>query len=359
MKWKRLLISMMIGILGTSAPVSAEEIQGHPVVLSEEDSEKTDFPCWNENAPSLAALKEYVEDVTDDNSPNYIPEEDRIAVFDMDGTLYGELAPTYIEWCMYAYRVNEDSSFLPDQDEKDVAEQIVEVMKTGVIPEDLERDHSIQNARVYAGMTVDGYRQYVREFCKRPVVGFDKMTFKDAFYKPMIEVVNYLDENGFTVYICSGTDRILCRELTDGVLPITENHVIGMDVMLKARGQGDTDGLDYTYKKDDEVVRTDELLIKNVKMNKVSMLARELGQQPVLSFGNSSGDTSMAVYVTSNNPYRSEAFMLVADDNVRDYGNPEKAEELREKWEDYGWNVISMKDDFATIYGENVTRTSK
>ena len=329
MKWKRFLISMMIGILGTSAPVSAEEMQGRPAVLSEEDSEKTDFPCWNENAPSLAALKEYVEE------------------------------PTYIEWCMYAYRVNEDSSFLPDQDEKDVAEQIVEVMKTGVIPEDLERDHSIQNARVYAGMTVDGYRQYVREFCKRPVVGFDKMTFKDAFYKPMIEVVNYLDENGFTVYICSGTDRILCRELTDGVLPITENHVIGMDVMLKARGQGDTDGLDYTYKKDDEVVRTDELLIKNVKMNKVSMLARELGQQPVLSFGNSSGDTSMAVYVTSNNPYRSEAFMLVADDNVRDYGNPEKAEELREKWEDYGWNVISMKDDFATIYGENVTRTSK
>ena len=240
MKWKRLLISMMIGILGTSAPVSAEEIQGHPAVLSEEDSEKTDFRCWNENAPSLAALKEYVEDVTDDNSPNYIPEEDRIAVFDMDGTLYGELAPTYIEWCMYAYRVNEDSSFLPDQDEKDVAEQIVEVMKTGVIPEDLERDHSIQNARVYAGMTVDGYRQYVREFCKRPVVGFDKMTFKDAFYKPMIEVVNYLDENGFTVYICSGTDRILCRELTDGVLPITENHIIGMDVMLKARGQGST-----------------------------------------------------------------------------------------------------------------------
>ena len=77
MKWKRLLISMMIGILGTCAPVSAEEIQGHPAVLSEEDSEKTDFPCWNENAPSLAALKEYVEDVTDDNSPNYIPEEDR------------------------------------------------------------------------------------------------------------------------------------------------------------------------------------------------------------------------------------------------------------------------------------------
>jgi phosphoserine phosphatase len=208
-------------------------------------------------------------------------------------------------------------------------------------------------------MTVDGYREYVREFCKRPVVGFDNMTFKEAFYKPMIEVVNYLNENGFTVYICSGTDRIFCRELTDGVLPITENHVIGMDVMLKARGQGSTDGLDYVYKQDDKVVRTDELLIKNVKMNKVSLLARELGKKPVLSFGNSTGDTSMAVYVTSDNPYRSEAFMLVADDDVRDYGNPEKAEELRKKWEDYGWTVISMKNDFSTIYGEDVKRTSK
>ena len=94
-------------------------------------------------------------------------------------------------------------------------------------------------------------------------------------------------------------------------------------------------------------------------MNKVSLLARELGKKPVLSFGNSTGDTSMAVYVTSDNPYRSEAFMLVADDDVRDYGNPEKAEELRKKWEDYGWTVISMKNDFSTIYGEDVKRTSK
>ena len=324
-----------------------------------EDQYSNTFQYWNPDAPALANLKEYVEDVTDEASPNYITEEDRIAVFDMDGTLYGELAPTYVEWCMYVYRVNEDASFLPDQDEKEVADQIVDVMKTGVIPENLELDHAVQNARVYAGMTVDGYRQYVKEFCKKPVVGFDNMTYKDAFYKPMIEVVNYLNDNGFTVYICSGTDRLFCREIIDGVLPIAENHVIGMDVMLKARGQGDTDGLDYTYKSDDEVVRTDELLLKSVKMNKVSLLAQELGKPPVLAFGNSSGDTSMAEYVTSGNPYRSEAFMLVADDDERDYGKPEKAAELRKKWEDYGWNVISMKNDFDTIYGKDVIRTSK
>ena len=336
---------------------------------SNTDNEKTkvetasvknfDFSAWNDDAESLKVLKEYVEDVTDKKSDHYIPEEDRIAVFDMDGTLYGELAPIYVDWWLYEYRVNEDSSFIADKSEKAVADQIVEAAKTGDIPENIEADHAVQAARAFAGMTIEGYRQYVREFLKKDVVGFDGLTYKDAFYIPMIETVEYLNANDFTVYICSGTDRFLCRELADGVLPIAENHFIGMDVMLKARGQGNKDGLDYVYGDDDEVVRTDELLLKTVKMNKVSILARELGQPPVLSFGNSSGDASMAEYTTSNDKYYSKAFMLVADDDVREYGDPEKAAEKADKWESQGWEVISMKNDWNTIYGDDVKKTTK
>ena len=322
------------------------------------EKESFTFTNWEQDADSLRALKEYVEDVTDEKSDHFIPEEDRIAAFDMDGTLYGELAPIYIEWWMYAYRVNEDSSFMADEDEKVVADQIVEAAKTGKIPENLEYDHAIQNARAFAGMTLEGYNQYVREFVKRDAVGFNNLTYKDAFYKPMIEVVEYLNKNGFTVYVCSGTDRFMCRELCDGVLPIADNHFIGMDVMLKARGQGDTDGLDYTYAADDAVVRTDELLVKNVKMNKVSLLSQELGKPPVLCFGNSGGDESMGIYTTENNQYYSKAFMLIADDDVREFGNPEKAEEKAEKWRGYGWEVISMKNDWKTIYGDDVTKTN-
>ena len=79
--------------------------------------------------------------------------------------------------------------------------------------------------------------------------------------------------------------------------------------------------------------------------------------QPVLSFGNSSGDVSMHNYTLSANPFRSAAFMLIADDDTRDYGNPEKAEALREKWEAGGYNVISMKNDWRTIYGDQVRKT--
>ena len=318
-----------------------------------------DFTYWEKDAKSLAALKEYVADVTNKNSKKYIPEEDRIAVFDLDGTLYGELAPIYVEWWMYAYRVNEDPSFQADAAEKEVADKIIASAKSGKIDDSIELGHAIQNARAFAGMTLEGYAQYVREFVKRDVVGFDNMTYKDAFYKPMIEVVKYLNANGFTVYVCSGTDRFMCRELASGVLPIAENHFIGMDVMLKARGQGNTDGLEYVYAKDDQVVRTDELLIKNVKMNKVSLLSRELGKAPVLCFGNSSGDESMAAYTTQNEKYKGKAFLLVADDDVRDYGNTEKGNEKAEKWRSKGYEVISMKNDWKTIYGEKVIKTSK
>ena len=123
-----------------------------------------------------------------------------------------------------------------------------------------------------------------------------------------------------------------------------------MDVQLAATGQGDTDGLNYVFSAGDDIVRTDKLLIKNLKTNKVLQIAQEIGRKPVLSFGNSSGDVSM-------HEYKSAAFMLVADDEERDYGNSAKGEELKTKWEESGFNVISMKNDFLTIYGENVKKT--
>ena len=92
-------------------------------------------------------------------------------------------------------------------------------------------------------------------------------------------------------------------------------------------------------------------------MNKVKAIVKEIGRQPVLSFGNSSGDVSMHNYTIYNNRYKSAAFMLIADDEERDYGNAEKVQPLKEKWAESDYNVISMKDDFRTIYGDDVVKT--
>ncbi|MBQ6124883.1 MAG: hypothetical protein IJL13_05725, partial [Spirochaetales bacterium] len=99
-----------------------------------------------------------------------------------------------------------------------------------------------------------------------------------------------------------------------------------------------------------------EFLIKNLKMNKVSAIVREIGVQPVLSFGNSTGDAAMANYVISNNPYRSYAFMLCCDDTVRENGNVEKANSMYDLCAQNNWIPVSMKNDWTTIYGDGVTR---
>ena len=76
-------------------------------------------------------------------------------------------------------------------------------------------------------------RQLVRE-----VDGFEGMTYAASLYLPMIEVVEYLEDNGFKVYVCSGSDRFICRTLLEGMLDIPYEQIIGMDVALEVKRTG-------------------------------------------------------------------------------------------------------------------------
>ena len=97
-------------------------------------------------------------------------------------------------------------------------------------------------------------------------------------------------------------------------------------------------------------------IIKNLKMNKVSVIVKEIGQQPVLSFGNSTGDGSMAAFVTRGNPYRSMAFMLLCDDTVRENGSEAKAAKMLDLCTKQNWTPVSMRDDWVSIYGSQVSK---
>lgn len=357
---------MMIGLLAgcSEAPKPADTAEQPPV--SSADTPDTEepgteledvFPSWNQDAASLNALIDYVEAVTDEKSPDFIPVEDRIAVFDMDGTLCAELCPTYLEYYMLAWRILKDPTCQTDEEMLEVGRTLRDCALDKSFPSDMPMQHAIQAARAYAGMTFEEFAAFVTSILIKDVDGFEGMTYADSFYVPMIEVVEYLQDNDFDVYVVSGSDRALCRVFIEGVFDIPYRNIIGMDVEWAPTGEGDTDGLDYQYKADDRLVRTDRLIIKNLQTNKVKQIMRDIGKQPVLSFGNSSGDYSMHMYTISNNKYRSAAFMLIADDEERDYGNTEKTRKLGEKWEASGFTVISMRDDFLTIYGEDVVKT--
>lgn len=320
-------------------------------------SSKEYFMLWNQ-CDALTALQDYVKDVTNPNSPNFIKAEDRIATFDMDGTFVGELYPSYFEYNLLEYRVLDDPAYknIAPDDVKKTAQDIRDFVRDDKkLPDHFDMKHAYAAAKAYSGMTLAEFDAYVKAYAAKPANGFSGMTYGESFYKPMLEVFEYLTDNGFTYYVVSGSDRFICRALVESI-GIEPNRVIGMDVKLMSSSQGTEAGVDYTMSQKEDLVRTDELIIKNLKTNKVLQISQEIGKVPVLSFGNSSGDCAMHNYCMSNQKYRTAAFMLVADDDVRDHADLAEGAKREAKWREAGYHVISMKNDFKTIYGDGVKK---
>ena len=348
---KKLLFPIIIVVVTVLSGCSSDDNVVKPL-------EKDYLTLWNP-CEAVTALQDYVEDVTDPSSKNFIKVEDRIVTFDMDGTFVGELYPTYFEYNMLEERVLEDASYkdkAPD-DVKETAQEIRDFVRNGkALPSHFDMKHARAAAKAYAGMTVAEFDAYVKAYAQKPANGFRGMTYGQSFYKPMLQVFDYLKANGFTFYVVSGSDRFICRALVESI-GIEPDRVIGMDVKYRSTKQGTEEGVNYTMGKDEDLIRTDELIIKNLTTNKVLQISQEIGKVPVLSFGNSSGDCAMHNYCLSNPKYKTAVFMLIADDEARDHANREKALNLGKQWREAGYHVISMRDDFKTIYGDGVEKT--
>lgn len=297
------------------------------------------FSNWKKNSEPLALLKSYVNEVTDEKRANYINPEDRIAIFDMDGTLMCEKFKVYFEWLMFAHRVLDDPNYNYKATPKEIelANGIRALGPNDKIPENFEKDEAELGGHPYEGMTLYEYYYYVKDFMKTKAEGFNNMQRGYAFYEPMIDIVHYLEDNDFLIYICSGTDRICDRAIIEETFPeIPVSQIIGMDYDTKAKGQGDKDDLNYTYKPAEKLIRTSDLIQKNVKMNKVIQIAQQIGKIPVLAFGNSTGDSSMLNLTIENQEKKSMSFIIKCDDLEREYGNLETAEKVQKLADQYG-----------------------
>ena len=310
---------------------------------------------WSADAEAAESLREYVNKVTNKNdAENFIPVEDRIAVFDMDGTLTCETSYTYYDTMMFINYCLVDHPEKVSDELKAAAEEIRPGYTAG---EELARNF----AKAYAGMTVQELYDYAVEFGQKNTDSFRNMRYCDGFYLPMVEVVKYLYDNGFTIYVVSGTERTTSRAIIANS-PISEYvspaHVIGTEFEVKQRGYEDVpSNMDFKYADGDELVFTGGFIQKNLNANKSIEIEREIGTRPVLAFGNSGSDTSMMNYVLdSRNPYPSQAYMVVADDDVREWGKQDWAEKSAQ-YRDQGYVPISMKNDFLKIYPDTIQRS--
>ncbi len=353
---KKLIAFIMAAVLAFSAVACGNAENGESKVSTEtvvSDSNKTTaFEYWTEDSPAMKSIMAFVSEVTDEKSDKFVPAEKRTAVFDSDGTLYGELFPTYVDQCLMIHRLAHDDTYEGNEEDTAYCKALEEYLLNGGEKAKAPRSSGDIIAEAFKGFTVEEYREYVRKFMSEPVAGFENMTYADGYYKPMVSLVKYLAENGFKVYINSGAAVNMLRELSSDVLGeyIPSYQVIGTRFGITAENRSDdVKARDYTPSEDEKIIFDGTVKFKNLKLNKVVSIINDIGISPLLAFGNSSGDLAMGQYVMQHG---GKAYMLLCDDTDRDHSDTEVAASFKEDCDKMGMETVSMKNEFATIYGD-------
>ena len=361
MSHKKICTAIMAAMIGMSAMVAppSSEAATREEIAAIRVEKPADFRYWNDNSPTKQKIVQFVEEAKDPRSPQYIPASDRVAVFDMDGTFYCETAPLYFQETMFLHRALHDTNYHPDKKMAEFAKAIEpKIMnKTGITAEENKILFNYLT-KAYEGMTPEEYAAYVREFMKSNESGLSNLKRGEAFYLPMVEVISYLANNGFHVYVVSACGVVTTRELVRDIIPIQFDRVIASDFVYTTTKMGADRPVDHVYDRfNEKVVISGNPILENGKTVKIFSILNQIGKKPVLAFGNSMGDSGMLEYTLQDNPYNCASFFVLCDDTERELGNTAKADKLKATAEKRGWNTISMKDEFKTIYGDNVTRT--
>ena len=315
------------------------------VLLSASLAQAADpLPSWNDGT-ARSAIIDYVTKVTTAGSPGYVPVEERVAVFDNDGTLWPENPMPF----QMAYAIDETRRRAA-ADPKVAADPMVKALLAGDIATLLAGPHHDGLLQIIAlthsGMTVDQFRDQVTGWmadAKHPRFGlrYDQLT-----YQPMQEVLAFLRANGFRTYIVSGGGADFMRVWSERVYGIPPGQVVGStaEVTYELRDDGPV------------LVKTANNLFVDDKAGKPAGIHAFIGQRPIVAFGNSDGDKEMLEYVTIANPRPSLGVIIHHTDAAREYqydAEPKSSGRLVEALTaapDRGWTVVSMKDDWKTVF---------
>ncbi len=301
---------------------------------------------WEDTSETKKAIISYVSEVTDENNENYIPVEDRVAVFDSDGTCCcerGDFMPNYFAKYVADYRLKNDQSFVPSED-------LLAAINNGFITQE-------QQIQILSDLETAEFDLLVDKFKEESYPCFNNMKFSEAFYTPMLQLIEYLKDNDFSVYIVSGTDQEFLRDMEQSVLGLEASHIIGSFVEIKASNEGNEVGRYYNLKSDDKIIRTGTSII-NDNFEKVSLISDHIGKIPVFCAGNSTGDFSMMQYSNANSKYKTFGMLISHDDNSREFVYPlgEKLNLLKETAKDKGYCYVSMQNEFKEIFKSGVTK---
>lgn len=298
---------------------------------------------WSD-CPARTAIIDFVSKVTDKDGQDYVPPAERIATFDNDGTLWCE-QPMQVQLFFLLDRVKQLA-------EKHPAIKDRQPFKA-FLTNDMATLHSLGKRAMmelffatHAGITEDEFEAVARkwfETARHPK--FDRL-FKHCTYQPQIELLDYLREYEFKTFIVSGGGIDLIRSFAEEAYGIPREQVIGSSAKLHFEMQSDHGVLT-------KVAELNSFDDREVKPQNIGL---HIGRRPILAFGNSDGDLAMLRYVKTGAGARL-ALLLHHDDAVREtaYGPEFKLSPLMEALEragEYGITVVSMKNDWRTVFGD-------
>ena len=300
------------------------------------------LPSWNDGA-TKKSITEFVDKVTKEASPDFVPPEERIATFDNDGTLWCE-QPMYFQLLFALDRVK---ALAPQHPEWKTKEPFASLLKGDVKAALAGGERAMLEIIVatHAGMTTAEFEQIVKEWIATAKHPKFKRPYTDCVYHPMIELLAYLRVNGFKTFIVSGGGIEFMRPWTEKVYGIPPEQVVGSSIKTKYEMR---DGKPV-------LMRLPEVNFIDDKTGKPVGINSHIGRRPIAAFGNSDGDQQMLEWTQGDGGTR--LMMLVHhDDAVREfaYGAESKigtfSDALMAEAKKNDWTVISMKDDWKTIF---------
>jgi haloacid dehalogenase-like hydrolase len=304
------------------------------------------LPSWRAGA-SRQAIQEFVGRVTTEGSPDFVPPPERVAVFDNDGTLWCE-KPMPIQLDFILRRL----AAMADQDPELRTRQPWQAAHTrdhgwlgDVITKHYQGDDSELPVlaagilQAFAGITVEDFEAQSDSFLRgaqHPTLG---RGYLDCGYRPMVELLGYLEANGFANYIASGGGRDFMRPISQELYRVPRERVIGSSTSLA--WEPDQGG--------GRIVRKPELDVLDDGPEKPVRIWSRVGRRPILAGGNSNGDLPMLAFAAQHDR-PSLSLLVLHDDPAREFDYTTGAEQALQQADANGWTVVSIKRDWETVF---------
>ncbi|CAH2402095.1 HAD family hydrolase [Mesorhizobium ventifaucium] len=302
------------------------------------------LPSWNDTAPK-AAIVEFVEKVSKEGSPDFVPEPERIAVFDNDGTLWVE-HPMYVQLAFALDRVKAEAPGHPEWATTQPFQAVLEGdMKALAAAGEKGLVELIM--ATHAGMTVTQFQTIVTDWIANARDPRFKKPYTELVYQPMLELLAYLRANGFKTFIVSGGGIEFMRPWTEKVYGVPPEQVVGSSIKTQFAMK---DGAPTLF-------RLPEVNFIDDKAGKPVGIQEHIGRRPIAAFGNSDGDLQMLQWTTlAEGPrfglivHHTDAEREYAYDRKSEFGHLDLALDAAAINK---WTIVDMKNDWKQIFPGN------